>query len=166
MMGRMSRMNVKTADLSDAYGKEVEVCQQEFKSFGKKKQFFGEISTVKVFEDNVLVNQALETLPEGNVLIVDGGGSRNCALLGDRLGGIAVTRKLAGIIINGCVRDTSDLANLDIGIFALGRNPLRSEKTGKGERDVSVAFGGITWSPGDYVYADEDGVIVSSKKLD
>ncbi len=159
-------MNVKTADLSDAYGKEVEVCQQEFKSFGKKKQFFGEISTVKVFEDNVLVNQALETLPEGNVLIVDGGGSRNCALLGDRLGGIAVTRKLAGIIINGCVRDTSDLANLDIGIFALGRNPLRSEKTGKGERDVSVAFGGITWSPGDYVYADEDGVIVSSKKLD
>ena len=159
-------MNVKTADLSDAYGKEVEVCQQEFKSFGKKKQFFGEISTVKVFEDNVLVNQALETIPEGNVLIVDGGGSRNCALLGDRLGGIAVTRKLAGIIINGCVRDTSDLANLDIGIFALGRNPLRSEKTGKGERDVSVAFGRITWSPGDYVYADEDGVIVSSKKLD
>jgi len=158
-------MKVKTADLCDEYGKELDVCQLEFKMYGKRKQFFGKISTVKVFEDNVLVKQALETIPEGSVLVVDGGGSKRCALLGDRLGEIAVARRLAGVIINGCVRDTADLAELEIGILALGSNPLRSEKKGKGDHEMKVTFGGIAWNPGDYVYADEDGVVVSSKKL-
>ncbi|MBY0123000.1 ribonuclease E activity regulator RraA [Bacillus sp. S/N-304-OC-R1] len=156
---------IKTADLCDEFGKEVEVCQKEFRSYGRKKSFFGPISTVRVFEDNVLVKQALETIPEGNVLVVDGGGSRRCALLGDRLGEIAVSRKLAGVIINGCVRDTAELADLNIGILALGSNPLRSQKDGKGERDLIVTFGGVDWNPGDYIYADEDGIVVSSKKL-
>lgn len=156
---------IKTADLCDEFGKEIEVCQQEFRSFGMKKSFFGPISTVRVFEDNVLVKQALETIPEGHVLVVDGGGSKRCALLGDRLGEIAVNRKLAGVIINGCVRDTADLANLNIGILALGSNPLRSKKDGKGERDLIVTFGGVDWNTGDYIYADEDGIVVSNKKL-
>lgn len=158
-------MIMKTADLCDEYGKELEICQLELKSYGKKKYFSGKISTVRVFEDNVLVKKALETIPEGHVLIVDGGGSKRCALLGDRLGDIAVSRKLAGIIINGCVRDVSDLAELEVGILALGSNPLKSEKKGKGDSDISVTFGGVTWNPGEYVYADEDGVIVSSRKL-
>ncbi|MEH7121651.1 ribonuclease E activity regulator RraA [Bacillus sp. JJ1773] len=158
-------MMKKTADLCDKYGKELEVCQQEFRSFGKKKQFYGPISTVRVFEDNVLVRQSLETIPEGNVLVVDGGGSKRCALVGDMLGEIAVNRKLAGIIINGCVRDAAELAKLDIGILALGSNPLRSKKDGKGEIDIIVTFGGIDWNPGDYIYADEDGIVLSSKEL-
>lgn len=158
-------MNVKTADLCDEFGKELDICQLELKSYGKKKQFFGKISTVRVFEDNVLVKKALETIPEGQVLVVDGGGSKRCALLGDCLGDIAVTRKLAGVIINGCVRDTAELAELEVGILALGSNPLRSEKKGKGDAEINVTFGGVTWNPGDYVYADEDGVIVSSRKL-
>ncbi|WNS76329.1 ribonuclease E activity regulator RraA [Bacillus sp. DTU_2020_1000418_1_SI_GHA_SEK_038] len=155
----------KTADLCDKFGKELEVCQQEFRSFGKKKQFDGPISTVRVFEDNVLVKQSLETIPEGNVLVVDGGGSKRCALVGDMLAEIAVSRKLGGVIINGCVRDSAELAQMDIGLLALGTNPLRSKKDGKGEKDIIVTFGGIDWNPGDYIYADEDGVVISSKKL-
>jgi len=158
-------MMKKTADLCDEFGKELEVCQQEFRSYGKKKQFDGPISTVRVFEDNTLVKQSLETIPEGNVLVVDGGGSKRCALVGDMLGEIAVNRKLAGVIINGCVRDSAELAQLDIGILALGTNPLRSKKDGKGEKDIIVTFGGIDWNPGDYIYADEDGIVISSKKL-
>ena len=158
-------MMKKTADLCDEFGKELEVCQQEFRSYGKKKQFDGPISTVRVFEDNTLVKQSLETIPEGNVLVVDGGGSKRCALVGDMLGEIAVNRKLAGVIINGCVRDSAELAQLDIGILALGTNPLRSKKDGKGEKDIIVTFGGIDWNPGDYIYTDEDGIVISSKKL-
>ncbi|QED46716.1 ribonuclease E activity regulator RraA [Cytobacillus dafuensis] len=158
-------MKWKTADICDEFGMDLEVCQQEFHSYGGKKQFFGPISAVRVFEDNVLVEESLETIPEGNVLIVDGGGSKRCALLGDRLGEIAVRRKLAGVIINGCVRDTADLAQLDVGILAIGSNPLRSKKDGKGDLGITVTFGGIDWSPGDYVYADEDGVVVSPKSL-
>lgn len=158
-------MDFKTADLCDEYSKELLVCQQEFKSYGKKGKFSGPISTVRVFEDNVLVKEALESIPEGNVLVVDGGGSKRCALMGDRLGEIAQSRNLAGVIIYGCVRDAVDLGSLETGILALGSNPLKSKKEGKGDRDIPVTFGGIDWKPGDYVYADEDGVVVAGKKL-
>ncbi|MDM5227015.1 ribonuclease E activity regulator RraA [Cytobacillus sp. NJ13] len=158
-------MDFKTADLCDDHSKELLICQQEFKSYGQKRKFSGPISTVRVFEDNVLVKEALESIPEGNVLVVDGGGSKRCALMGDRLGEIAQSRKLAGVIIYGCVRDTVELGSLDAGILALGSNPLKSRKEGKGDRNIPVTFGGIDWKPGEYVYADEDGVIVSSKAL-
>ncbi len=158
-------MGFKTADLCDEFSKELVICKQPFTSFGKKTAFSGPISTVKVLEDNVLVKEALQTIPEGNVLVVDGGGSRNCALLGDRLASIAVERGLAGIIIYGCVRDTADLSDMDVGILALGSNPLRSIKEGKGERDVPVIFGKALWKPGDYIYADEDGIIIAERKL-
>lgn len=158
-------MDFKTADLCDDHSKELLICQQEFKSYGQKRKFSGPISTVRVFEDNVLVVEALESIPEGSVLVVDGGGSRRCALMGDRLGEIAQSRKLAGVIIYGCVRDTVELGSLDTGILALGSNPLKSRKEGKGDRNIPVTFGGIDWKPGEYVYADEDGVIVSSKAL-
>lgn len=158
-------MVFKTADLSDDFSKEITICKQSYTSYGRKTAFSGPISTVKVLEDNVLVEEALETIPEGNVLIVDGGGSRNCALLGDRLAGIAVNRGLAGIIVHGCIRDTADIAQMDVGVLALGSNPLRSNKVGDGEKNIMLNFGEITWHPGDYVYADEDGIIVSNKKL-
>ncbi|MFS0637988.1 ribonuclease E activity regulator RraA [Mesobacillus foraminis] len=158
-------MNFKTADLCDEFGNELEVCQLEFKSYGKRSKFSGPVATVRVFEDNVLVLESLETVPEGSVLVVDGGGSRRCALMGDRLGKIAQDRKLAGIIINGCVRDSEDLRQLDIGILAIGTNPLRSKKDGKGERQIPVFFGNIDWTPESHVYADADGVILSKGKL-
>jgi len=99
------------------------------------------------------------------VLVVDGGGSNNCALLGDRLAGIAVKRGLAGIIVYGCVRDTADLVHMDVGVLALGSNPLKSNKEGKGEADTAVSFGEVEWKPGNYVYVDEDGVIISERAL-
>lgn len=155
----------QTADLCDEHTSEVQVSDMDFRSYGKKKRFSGKIETVKVFEDNVLFLEALETVPEGSVVVVDGGGSRRCALIGDRLARIAESRKLAGVIIYGCVRDSAELATIDIGVFALGTNPLKSRKKGEGERDLTLHFGGVTWKPGTYVYADEDGVIVSEKPL-
>lgn len=155
----------KTADLCDDHAKNLQICNMEFRSFGKRKRFSGKIETVNVFEDNVLVREALETVPEGSVIVVDGGGSRKCALLGDKLAEIAVSRNLAGVIINGCVRDSAELADMDIGIFAIGTKPLRSIKKGEGDRNTALHFGGVRWEPGDYVYADEDGVVTSSKPL-
>ncbi|OMP68080.1 ribonuclease E activity regulator RraA [Domibacillus epiphyticus] len=156
---------VKTADLCDDYADELTLCRMELKSFGGKKQFEGPISTVKVFEDNVLVKESLKTIPEGHVLVVDGGGSKNCALVGDLLGAIAEERKIAGIIVNGCVRDTAELATQNIGVLALGSNPFKSIKKGEGERDIPVNFGDAAFVPGHYVYADEDGVVVAEQKL-
>ncbi|OCA82810.1 ribonuclease E activity regulator RraA [Pseudobacillus wudalianchiensis] len=157
--------SVKTADLCDDFSEELQVCYLELKSYGGKRGFSGPISTVKVFEDNVLVKRALQTIPEGHVLVVDGGGSKRCALLGDRLGEIAEERKLAGVIINGCVRDTAELAKLNVGILALGSNPLKSIKRGAGEENIAITFGEVKWIPGHYVYADEDGVVVAEKPL-
>ncbi|CAM3099869.1 ribonuclease E activity regulator RraA [Filibacter tadaridae] len=159
-------MTIKTADLCDDFASELTVCSLDMKSFGKHKRFAGPVATVRVFEDNVLVKEALETIPAGYVLVVDGGGSTRCALMGDRLGAIAEDRKLAGVIINGCVRDTVDLGSQEIGVVALGSNPLKSVKEGKGQRDVLLDFGDVQWKPGNYVYADEDGIVVAQRKLD
>ena len=158
-------MTFKTTDLCDAYSNEIQVIGSEFRSYGKKQSFYGPISTVKVFEDNVLVEEALSSIPAGNVLVVDGGESQKCALLGDRLGEIGASRNLAGIIVNGCVRDTVDLAKLDIGILALGSNPLKSKKERVGERDIPLYFSGVNWTPGNYVYVDEDGLVLANRNL-
>ncbi|BAQ10266.1 ribonuclease activity regulator protein rraa [Bacillus sp. OxB-1] len=158
-------MSFKTADLCDEFANEVKVCMMEFNSYGKHKRFSGPIETVRVFEDNVLVKEALQTIPEGSVLVVDGGGSKRCALMGDLLGDIAQTRKLAGVIINGCARDTADIGQQEIGVFAIGSHPMKSIKQGKGERNITLNFGDIDWEPGHYVYADEDGVIVAARNL-
>ncbi|MBM7649563.1 regulator of ribonuclease activity A [Bacillus ectoiniformans] len=161
----MIKTDIKTADLCDDYADQLKVCKQEFKSYGGHKRFSGPISTVKVFEDNVLVKEALQTIPEGHVLVVDGGASKNCALLGDLLGEIAEKRGLAGVIVNGCVRDTAELKQQSIGVMALGSNPLKSIKVGKGEKDIPVQFGEVEWVPGHYVYADEDGIVISEQSL-
>lgn len=155
----------KTTDLCDEFEKELQICRQSFQSYGKKEQFYGKIATVKVKDDNVLVKEGLQTLPEGTVLVVDGGASKNCALLGDNLAAIGEERNLAGIIVNGYVRDSSELKNINIGIVALGTMPNRSVKEGKGERNILLQFGEIEWKPNEYVYVDEDGIIVSDKSL-
>jgi regulator of ribonuclease activity A len=156
---------VKIADLCDEFYEELQICKLSFQSYGKKKTFSGPIATVKVKNDNVLVREAISSISKGAVLVVDGEGSKDCALLGDRLATIALKRELAGIIIYGCVRDSAELAKLNLGILAIGTMPLKSKKEGKGERDVAIQFGGVEWTPRNYVYADEDGVVISSRSL-
>lgn len=158
-------LDFKTTDLCDNYLDSLQISNIAFRSFGKKTRFSGKIETVNVYEDNVLIVEALENVPEGSVIVINGGGSNRCALLGDRLAGIAQSRKLSGVIINGYVRDSVDLAKIDVGIFALGTHPLKSKKNGTGERNSILQFGGVGWRPGEYVYADEDGVIISKQPL-
>ncbi|MEK3953343.1 ribonuclease E activity regulator RraA [Psychrobacillus sp. FSL K6-1464] len=158
-------LDFKTTDLCDDYSDELQISDIAFRSFGKMTRFSGKIETVSVYEDNVLLVEALESVQEGSVIVVDGGGSNRCALLGDRLAGIAQLRKLSGVIINGYVRDSVDLAKMNVGILALGTNPLKSKKDGTGERNGKFHFGGVDWNPGEYVYVDEDGVIISKQPL-
>lgn len=153
-------------DLSDAHGDELQHCAPVFTHFGGRRRFHGPMATVVCFEDNVLVREALEQVPSGTVVVVDGGGSLRCALLGDRLAAVAADRGLAGIIVHGCVRDTEELAAIDVGVLALAPHPRRSVKRGLGARDVPVTFADVRWMPGHHVYVDPDGAVVSSRALD
>ncbi len=161
----METTKLKTADLCDESPNQLAVCEPILRPFGKKRRFSGPVSTVKVHEDNVLVREALETVPPGTVLVVDGGGSKRCALLGGKLADIAKERGLAGVVINGCVRDSAELSEMEVGVLALASHPRRSEKRGEGGADVPVEFGGVVWTPGHYVFADEDGVVISAENL-
>jgi regulator of ribonuclease activity A len=154
-----------TADLCDAHPDAAQACEPVFLAFGGRRSFSGPVSTVRCFEDNSHVKEAVESPGDGRVLVVDGGGSRRCALFGGNLGIAAVKNGWAGVIINGCIRDSAELGQLDLGIRALGTMPLRSVKRGEGERDVPVRIAGASFRPGDYVYADDDGVIVAHGPL-
>ena len=154
-----------TADLCDEHGERVQVCEPIFQAYGGRKSFHGPVSTVRCFEDNSRVKEAVEGPGEGRVLVVDGGGSRRRALLGDKLGEAAVRNGWAGVIVHGCIRDSAELGRIDLGIRALGTMPLRSDKRGEGERDVPVRFAGVTFRPGEFVYVDEDGVITAQEAL-
>ncbi len=150
---------MKTADVLDEHGERAAVCLLQFRSFGATA-FSGPLATVRCFEDNVLVRAAASEPGEGRVLVVDGGGSLRCALLGDNIAALALESGWAGVVINGCVRDAAELDALGLGVKALGSNPRPSEKGGKGETGGPVTFGEITFEPGAMLYADEDGVVV------
>lgn len=159
-----------TCDLCDAH--EVKLADGSlailppvFKAFGQRKRFAGPARTLKVFEDNVLVRAALETPGEGSVLVVDGGGSLRCALVGGNLGLLAQNNGWAGIIVNGCVRDSEELNQCDVGIRALATHPRRSVRKGLGEKDLLVDIAGVTVRPGDWVYADADGILIAQMPL-
>jgi regulator of ribonuclease activity A len=154
-----------TADLCDAHGEALQICEPVFNAYGGRHAFAGPASTVRCFEDNTRVKEAVDGPGDGRVLVVDGGGSRRRALFGGNLGAAAVKNGWAGVIIHGCIRDSAELAPMPLGIRALGTMPLRSEKRGEGERDVPVRFAGVTFRPGDWVYVDEDGVVVSHGPL-
>ncbi|MEU6410091.1 ribonuclease E activity regulator RraA [Microbispora sp. NPDC046933] len=158
-------MSFATADLYDAHGDALRSCVTQFRSYGSRTRFSGRISTTRCLEDNALVKQVLATPGEGRVLVVDGGGSLRTALLGDMIAASAVENGWAGVVINGAVRDTAALAGLDLGVKALGANPRKSAKTGLGEVDVPVTFGDVTFSPGEWLYSDEDGILVSGHRL-
>jgi len=157
--------SIKTADLYDSYGDLLQVADPMFRRFGKREAFAGPIATVKVFEDNTLVRANLETAGGGHVLVVDGGGSLRCALVGDLLAQLAIDNEWAGIIVNGCIRDAGEIDTMDVGIRALATNPAKSEKRGEGQENIPVRFAGVTFMPGHYVYADGDGILVSEKDL-
>lgn len=156
----MSIESRPTADLVDEIGSNVRSCDLQLRQFGGRTQFAGPITTVKCFEDNALLKSVLSEPGNGGVLVVDGDGSLHTALVGDIIAGLGVDNGWAGLIINGAVRDAAMLPTLDIGIKALGTNPRKSGKTGDGQRDVAVEFGGVVFVPGHTVYSDDDGVVV------
>ncbi len=158
-------MNFATADLYDEHGDKLQVALPMFNDYGGKLKFHGQIVTVKVHEDNSLVRSALEEEGTGKVLVVDGGESVRCALVGDMLAQLGKDNGWAGIIVSGCIRDSAVIMTIDIGLKAIGTNPRKSVKKGAGDRDVPVAFAGVTFTPGHYVYADEDGIVISPAKL-
>lgn len=158
-------MIIQTADLCDAHEDKVTVVSPMFHSYGGRCAFGGPIATLKLFEDNSLVRKVLEMPGNGRVLVIDGGGSLRCALVGDQLGELAAGNDWAGIVVYGCVRDAKALGAMNVGVFALGTHPRKSVKRNTGEIDVPLQFGGATFVPGHYLYADEDGVIVSATAL-
>ena len=158
-------MIFKTADLCDRFDSALQACAPLFRDFGGRRQFQGGVATVKCFEDNSLVKAALAEPGEGRVLVVDAGGSMRCAMLGDQLATSAVHNDWSGIILYGCIRDSTQLAGMALGVKALGSHPRKSVKRGEGRRDLPVSFAAVTFQPGDFVYCDEDGILVAAEEL-
>lgn len=160
-------MNFRTADLCDRYADthHIQIAEPLFKSFGLHGCFSGRVTTLKVFEDNVLIRSTLEEPTEDGVLVIDGGGSHRCALLGGNLSQIACEHGWRGIVVYGCIRDCLEVNKLPIGIRALHTHPLKSHKKGTGDRDKLISFAGIHFRTGHYLYADEDGMVVADQAL-
>ena len=160
-------MSFKTTDLCDAHESDpsLQIADPLFKDYGGIKTFCGPIATVKVFEDNVLARNMLETPGEGRVLVIDGENSTWCALLGDQVAEIAANNGWSGLVINGGIRDSEDIAKFAIGVKARFTVPRRSRKEGNGRQNVPLAFAGVTFLPGDFLYADADGILITKQDL-
>lgn len=158
-------MAFATTDLCDAHEDKVRIAAPIFRSYGGKPAFHGHIATLKLFEDNGLVRKTLDTPGDGRVLVIDGGGSLRCALLGDQLAALAVKNGWAGIVLWGCIRDSAAIGAMDLGVLALATHPRKTVKQNLGDAEVPVSFAGIDFHPGDWLYADADGLIVSASKL-
>ena len=156
---------ISTPDLCDQHADKVRVVEPIFKSFGGNTAFSGEIVTVKCFEDNSCVRKVLTETGDERVLVVDGGGSMRRACLGDMLCEMAVNNRWSGILVYGCVRDVDAIAQISLGVQAIGIHPMKTEKKGVGEIDVPVTFGGVTFCPGETLYADANGILVTSLPL-
>jgi regulator of ribonuclease activity A len=158
-------VNFTTADLCDSYPDLVHVAEPVLHNYGGVIRFGGEMETLQVFEDNALVREVLETAGRGRVLVVDGRGSLRTALVGGQLAALAQANRWSGVVVNGCIRDSAEIAELAVGIRALATAPVRSSKTGAGTRGTPITFAGLTFTPGEYLYADEDGVLVANRSL-
>ncbi|HKK55518.1 MAG TPA: ribonuclease E activity regulator RraA [Marinobacter sp.] len=156
---------VVTPDLCDEYP-EILAVDPGFQNFGGIDNFGGEIVTVKCFEDNSVVKEQVALPGQGRVMVVDGGGSKRAALLGDMLAEQAASNGWAGLIIYGCIRDVDVIGRTALGVQALGTHPRKTEKHGVGQLNVPVTFGGVTFYPGHYVYADNNGIVVAGKPLE
>lgn len=153
-------MTIATADLYDEKGEELQSLALQMRSFGGRARFDGTIRTVRCFQDNQLVKDTLQTPGDGAVLVVEGHGSVETALMGDMIAEFAVANGWAGVVIHGAIRDSVAIDQLDLGVKALGTNPRKSAKAGVGEVDVPVVFGGVTFRPGAHLWSDEDGILV------
>lgn len=158
-------MMKKTSDISDKLHPNVDYLEPIYHSYGAKTDFFGKIYTVKCFEDNSVVREVLNTEGHGQVLVVDAGGSKRCAMLGDILAAKALENHWAGVVMYGLIRDSEIINQMPIGVRALGTHPLKSVKKGLGEKQVEVSFSGVVFRPGEYLYADQDGVIVIKEPI-
>ena len=158
-------MTISTPDLCDEFPELVRVVEPMFINFGGRENFGGEIVTIKCFEDNSLVRELVAEPGAGKVLVVDAGGSMRRACLGDQLAEKAQSNGWDGIIMYGCIRDVDEISALSLGVQALGCHPVKTEKRGLGDRGVAVSFGGVTFRPGEFVYADNNGIIVASNPL-
>jgi regulator of ribonuclease activity A len=152
-------------DLCDQHGAALQVADPLFHNFGGKPLFYGQAVTLSCYEDNSLVRELVTRPGQGRVMVIDGGGSLRRALLGDQLALKAAEQGWEGILIHGAVRDVGTLATLALGVKALAACPVKTEKRGQGELDAVVSFAGVTIHPGDYVYADLNGVVVSATRL-
>lgn len=157
-------LKVATADLWDRHGADMHCVDPIFRSYGMKTSFQGEITTLKLYEDNSLVRQQLATPGKGKVLVVDGGGSLRSALVGDQLAELAIQNQWEGLLIFGAIRDSAIINTMDIGIRALNTCPVKSIKKDQGELDIPIKFASTLFVPGHYLYADEDGVLVSKTR--
>jgi regulator of ribonuclease activity A len=162
-------MNFATTDLCDDHAHLLEdgrlaILPPVFRHFGKHRRFCGRVTTLKVFEDNALVRAMLEMPGNGNVLVIDGGGSLRRALFGGQLALLAQDNGWAGLVIDGCVRDSEEIDSCEIGVRALGTHPQKSAKKGAGERNLRVFVSGVAVNPGDWIYADADGILVAQQK--
>lgn len=162
-------MKLSTPDLCDLHENDpaagLRVLDGIFRNYGGRSEFFGQVVTIKCFEDNSVVKQLVDTPGAGKVILMDGGGSLRRAILGDMLAEKAANNGWSGLIINGCIRDCDEIGNIPIGVKALNTHPMKTEKRGLGDLDVPVSFAGHTINPGDWVYADRNGVVLSVKPL-
>src|ERR1700688_1095568 len=159
-------MTIVTADLYDLNHSKLSVCELQFRSYGRRKTFFGQCFTLKVFEDHSPVLNAVQSEGNGRVLVVDGGGSTRVGVMGDRVAEIAVQNGWAGAVIFGAIRDSSGIDDLDFGVKAVGATARRSWQKSEGFSGISLSFGSATFETGMWVYADADSVLVSRVKLD
>ena len=158
-------MSFVTPDLCDDNPELVKIVEPIFNNYGGKRAFGGEIVTVKCHEDNSVVKKQASEPGHGKVMVVDGGGSLRCALLGDLIAEKAVENGWEGLVIFGCIRDVDAIGELDLGVQALRTIPIKSVRKDRGDLNIEITFGGVTFQPGDFVYADNNGVIVSTKAL-
>lgn len=156
---------IPTADLVDIIGSDVRSCDTQFRDLGGVVEFCGKITTVKCFQDNALLKSVLQEDNPGGVLVIDGDASMHTALVGDIIAGLGKDHGWAGVVVNGPIRDSKVIGQMEFGCKALGTNARKSTKTGEGERDVTVSFGGVDFIPGEYIYCDSDGIIVSDKAV-
>ena len=156
---------ISTPDLSDQFDQQVSIVEPLLKHYGSLKQGYGQITTIDCFEDNSLVVEQVKSPGDGRILVVDGRGSLRCSLLGDQLAAAAIENGWSGILINGCLRDVEIIAPMPLIVMALASIPRKTVKAGKGSLNIPVTFGGVTFHPNHYLFADETGILVSEKNL-
>ena len=154
-----------TPDLCDQHNDKVRVLDPIFNNYGGRQRFSGQAVTIKCFEDNSVVKKLVDEAGQGRVIVMDGGGSLRRAILGDMLAENAANNGWSGLVIYGCIRDSDEIAALDIGVKAINTHPMKTDKRGLGDLNVPVTFAGQTVNPGDWVYADNNGILLSSQAL-